>query len=164
MDDKDVPISICKFFGSFNAFGGGHEPIHLNEDSWLKTIEIPFLESSSSVQLHFGYFSIVLLDKLIVEYFDRVVGLIKRQYARLKLFGRFKSPQHGIQNLVVERFPDIELDNLLCLLFGLDELQMFELGVLDYVPLFFLNCVVLLSNQGHEIAIGDLLIFMVDLY
>ena len=41
---------------------------------------------------------------------------------------------------------------------------MFELGVLDYVPLFFLNCVVLLSNQGHEIAIGDLLIFMVDLY
>ena len=161
MDDKDVPISICKFFSSFNAFGGGHESVHLNEDSWLQTIEIPFLESSTSVQLHFGYFSIVLLDKLIVEYFDRVVGLIKRQYARLKLFGRFKSPQHGVQNLVVERFPDIELDNLLCLLFGLDELQMFELGVFHHVLLLFLYVVVFLSHEGHEIAIGYLLIFMV---
>ena len=86
VDDKDVPISICKFFSGFNAFGGGHEPVHLNEDSWLKTVEISFLESSSSVQLHSGYFSVVLLDKLIVEYFDRVIGLIKRQNARLKLF------------------------------------------------------------------------------
>lgn len=127
MDDKDVPISVCKFFGCFNTFGGGHKPVHFNEDSWFQTVEIPFLKSSSSIKLHFGYFSVALLDKLIVEYFDRVVGFIKGQYARLKLFSRFESSQHRVQNLIVERFLNIKLDNFFCLLFGLDELKMFEL-------------------------------------
>ena len=38
---------------------------------------------------------------------------------------------------------------------------MFELGVFHHVLLLFLYVVVFLSHEGHEIAIGYLLIFMV---
>lgn len=83
-----------------------------------------------------------------------MVGLIEREYARLELFGCLESPQHGIEHLVVKRFPHVEFKDLPCLGKASDPLQVFDASVVDDVGLLLLHLPVLFPNQHQEEFIG----------
>ncbi len=93
-----------------------------------------------------------------------MVDLVKGKDARLELLGGFEGSEHWVDDLVVERFTDIEFYDLPRLLSSKDGNQMPYLGVICNIYLLFLNFAVFLSNQHQEVLVVHFPIFLGEFY